>query len=69
MEALASAHAMQTRENDALLHGFGGDGAMIAAGDFNNYRAGDRIGRFANDPAPAAGRSTGTGQAGEMGAR
>lgn len=45
------AHAMQTRENDALLHGFGGDGAMIAAGDFNNYRAGDRIGRFANDAA------------------
>ena len=46
-----AAHAMQTRENDALLHGFGGNGAMIAAGDFNNYRAGDRIGRFANDPA------------------
>lgn len=45
-----AAHVMQTRENDALLHGFGGTGAMIAAGDFNNYRTGDRIGRFANDP-------------------
>jgi hypothetical protein len=46
-----AAHVMQTRENDALLHGFGGNGAMIAAGDFNNYRAGDRIGRFGNDSA------------------
>ncbi|MBA3940581.1 MAG: hypothetical protein C0520_05170 [Sphingopyxis sp.] len=45
-----TAHVMQTLENDALLHGFGGDGAMLAAGDFNNYRAGDRIGRFASDP-------------------
>lgn len=46
-----AAHVTQTRENDALLTGFGDDGAMIAAGDFNNYRAGDHIGRFANDPA------------------
>jgi hypothetical protein len=46
-----AAHVMQTLENDALLHGFGGDGAMIAAGDFNNYRAGDKTGRFATDPA------------------
>lgn len=45
-----TAHVMQTRENDALLHGFGGNGAMIAAGDFNNYRAGDRTGLFAGDP-------------------
>ncbi|APZ99173.1 hypothetical protein BWQ93_12230 [Sphingopyxis sp. QXT-31] len=46
-----AAHVMQTLENDALLHGFGGNGAMIAAGDFNNYRAGDKTGRFATDPA------------------
>ena len=46
-----AAHVMQTLENDALLHGFGGNGATIAAGDFNNYRAGDRTGRFATDPA------------------
>jgi hypothetical protein len=46
-----TAHVMQTLENDALLHGFGGTGAMIAAGDFNNYRAGDKTGRFATDAA------------------
>lgn len=44
------AHVLQTRENDAFLKGLGSDAAMIAAGDFNNYRAGDRSGRFAGDP-------------------
>ena len=47
-----AAHIVQTRENDALLAAFGAKGtAMIAAGDFNNYRAGDRVGSFASDPA------------------
>lgn len=47
-----TAHVLQTRENDTLLARFVPPGsAMIAAGDFNNYRAGDRIGRFAGDPA------------------
>ena len=46
-----ASHVVQTRENDALLTAFGAhDGAMIAAGDFNNYRAGDRSGLFAGDP-------------------
>ncbi len=50
-----TSHILQTRENDALLTAFGdlkdGGDALIAAGDFNNYRAGDRAGRFATDPA------------------
>ncbi|KQZ64496.1 hypothetical protein ASD67_08490 [Sphingopyxis sp. Root1497] len=47
-----TAHMLQTKENDAFLTGFAAsDTAMIAAGDFNNYRAGDRSGRFAADPA------------------
>lgn len=47
-----AAHVLQTRENDALLAGFVPPGsAMIAAGDFNNYRAGDKRGTFADDPA------------------
>lgn len=44
------AHVLQTRENDAFLAEVG-DRALIAAGDFNNYRAGDKTGRFATDPA------------------
>lgn len=44
------AHVLQTRENDAVLAEVG-DQALIAAGDFNNYRAGDKTGRFATDPA------------------
>jgi len=46
-----ASHVLQTRENDALLAAFGDNGALIAAGDFNNYRAGDKTGRFASDPA------------------
>ncbi|WP_077147755.1 hypothetical protein [Sphingopyxis sp. KK2] len=46
-----AAHVMQTLENDALLHAFDDKAALIAAGDFNNYRAGDKTGRFAGDPA------------------
>lgn len=46
-----ASHLIQTLENDALLAAFGDAGALIAAGDFNNYRAGDRVGRFATDPA------------------
>lgn len=46
-----AAHLIQTQENDALLAAFDGDSAMIAAGDFNNYRVGDKSGRFAADPA------------------
>ncbi len=46
-----ASHLLQTDENDTLLAAFGDDGAMIAAGDFNNYRAGDKTGRFAADPA------------------
>lgn len=55
-----AAHALQTRENDALLAGFAPPGsAMIAAGDFNNYRAGDKSGVFASDPAfQLAGKAT-----------
>jgi hypothetical protein len=46
-----TAHVLQTRENDALLAASAPPGAaMIAAGDFNNYRAGDKSGRFADDP-------------------
>ncbi len=45
------AHRLQTRENDRFLTDLPMESAMIAAGDFNNYRAGDRIGRFAADPA------------------
>lgn len=46
-----AAHVIQTRDNDALLRDFGAaDTAMIAAGDFNNYRAGDRVGYLATDP-------------------
>lgn len=49
-----AAHLVQTRENDILLNALGdlsgGRSAMIAAGDFNNYRTGDRIGTFASDP-------------------
>lgn len=43
------AHVLQTRENDPVLAEVG-DQALIAAGDFNNYRAGDKVGRFATDP-------------------
>ncbi len=43
------AHVLQTRENDVFL-AESGRRAMIAAGDFNNYRAGDRVGTFAADP-------------------
>ncbi len=46
-----ASHVLQTQENDALLAAFGDKGALIAAGDFNNYRAGDKRGRFAADPA------------------
>lgn len=46
-----ASHRLQTQENDAFLSAVPADAAMIAAGDFNNYRAGDRSGRFANDPA------------------
>ncbi|WP_422060028.1 hypothetical protein [Sphingopyxis sp.] len=46
-----AAHVLQTQENDAMLAEFAAESsAMIAAGDFNNYRAGDRTGRFASDP-------------------
>ncbi|MBN8845376.1 MAG: hypothetical protein J0H88_19230 [Sphingomonadales bacterium] len=56
-----ASHVLQTKENDAFLklHVPAGS-AMIAAGDFNNYRAGDRSGRFAEDPAfRLAGKGTG----------
>lgn len=47
-----AAHVMQTHENDMLLTAFGYAGsAAVAAGDFNNYRAGDKTGLFADDPA------------------
>ncbi len=46
-----ASHMLQTRENDAFLAPVPAAGAMIAAGDFNNYRAGDKQGRFARDPA------------------
>lgn len=46
-----ASHILQTRENDAFLASIPADAALIAAGDFNNYRAGDRSGRFAVDPA------------------
>lgn len=46
-----ASHVLQTRENDAFLSAAPASAAMIAAGDFNNYRAGDRTGRFASDPA------------------
>ena len=46
-----TAHLIQTQENDALLAAFGDRGALVAAGDFNNYRAGDKAGHFATDPA------------------
>lgn len=46
-----TAHQLQTRENDAFLATVPTKAAMIAAGDFNNYRAGDKSGRFADDPA------------------
>lgn len=46
-----ASHRLQTAENDALLAATPPGSAMIAAGDFNNYRAGDRIGLFAGDPA------------------
>lgn len=46
-----TAHKLQTEENDLILQVIRADGgAMIAAGDFNNYRAGDRRGFFADDP-------------------
>jgi hypothetical protein len=45
-----AAHVMQTRENDLSLDPGENDFAMIAAGDFNNYRAGDRTGFFAAMP-------------------
>ena len=44
-----AAHVLQTQENDAVLAPLGRS-AMIAAGDFNNYRAGDRTGTFAENP-------------------
>lgn len=44
------AHRMQTQENDYLASRIRyEDAAWIAAGDFNNYRLGDRKGRFARD--------------------
>lgn len=43
------AHVLQTLENDAFTAPDGRP-AMIAAGDFNNYRAGDRVGTFAENP-------------------
>lgn len=46
-----ASHLLQTQENDAFLAALAPNAAMIAAGDFNNYRAGDRRGRFADDPA------------------
>lgn len=46
-----ASHILQTRENDAFLAGLPVSAAMIAAGDFNNYRAGDKSGRFAADTA------------------
>lgn len=54
-----TAHRVQTQENDALIARTM-EGPMIAAGDFNMRRAGDRTGRFASDPrfrliAPQAG--------------
>jgi hypothetical protein len=44
-----AAHILQTRENDAFLSAVPLEAAVIAAGDFNNYRAGDKHGRFADD--------------------
>ncbi len=43
------AHILQTRENDRFIAPVGRP-ATIAAGDFNNYRAGDRVGDFGEDP-------------------
>ena len=51
IERAETAHALQTQENDAFLADLPRATAMIAAGDFNNYRSGDRTGRFASDPA------------------
>lgn len=51
IERAETAHALQTRENDAFLADLPRATAMIAAGDFNNYRRGDRTGRFASDSA------------------
>lgn len=45
-----ASHLLQTQENDAFLQAVPAGAAMIAAGDFNNYRAGDKSGRFADDP-------------------
>ena len=44
------AHILQTHENDELIRNSEISSAFIAAGDFNNYRAGDRVGWFATDP-------------------
>lgn len=45
-----TAHILQTEENDLMLRASGVmSRAMIAAGDFNNYRAGDQRGYFARD--------------------
>jgi hypothetical protein len=46
-----ASHLLQTHENDAFLSVLPASAAMIAAGDFNNYRAGDKAGRFAADAA------------------
>lgn len=46
-----ASHLLQTRENDTFLAAVPQSAAIIAAGDFNNYRAGDKTGRFADDPA------------------
>jgi len=46
-----AAHVMQTSENDDFIRSGIEEYAMIAAGDFNNYRAGDKTGFFAADPA------------------
>jgi len=46
-----ASHMLQTQENDVFLSVVPASAAMIAAGDFNNYRAGDKSGRFAADPA------------------
>jgi len=55
-----ASHRLQTQENDAFLAALPADAAMIAAGDFNNYREGDKSGRFADDPAfRLAGKASG----------
>ncbi len=44
------AHVAQTLENDQMLYEWVHVNVpIIAAGDFNNYRAGDRVGAFARD--------------------